>query len=127
QDVQTLSLTSPEGPDDELRAALERVLASGKAEILNGLSVTYPPAGAAQLPASARTGRLHSAALLPLRARGRTLGALVLALSDSGRQFTPADLGYAEDLAGRAAIAIDNARLHREVQEADRRKNEFLA
>ena len=33
----------------------------------------------------------------------------------------------AEDLAGRAAIAIDNARLYRDIQEADRRKNEFMS
>jgi len=118
-DVQTLSLTCPERPDDDLRAAQERVLASGKAEILPGLAVAYPP----HRPA----GQLRSAVLLPLLARGRTLGALTLALGESGRLFTPADLGYAEDLAGRAAIAIDNARLYREVQDADRRKNEFLA
>ena len=36
-------------------------------------------------------------------------------------------LALAADLAGRAAIAIDNARLYRDVQENDRRKNEFLA
>ena len=43
------------------------------------------------------------------------------------RRLGPADLSLAEDLAGRAAIAIDNARLYRDIQEADRRKNEFLA
>ena len=52
---------------------------------------------------------------------------LTLALGDSGRRFGPADLALAEDLAGRAAIALDNARLYRDIQEADRRKNEFLA
>jgi signal transduction histidine kinase/DNA-binding response OmpR family regulator len=156
RELQTLALTSPDGPDDELRVALERVLASGKPEILNRLNVAYPPPVATggspdrrdkpggslatgeppglsrrssgEPPVAAgEAGRLHSAALLPLRARGRTLGALVLALSAPGRRFTRADLGYAEDLAGRAAIAIDNARLYQEVQEADRRKNEFLA
>ena len=39
----------------------------------------------------------------------------------------PADLAMAEDLASRAAIALDNARLYHEVQEADRQKNEFLS
>jgi signal transduction histidine kinase len=33
----------------------------------------------------------------------------------------------AEDMAGRIAIALDNARLYREIQEGDRRKDEFLA
>ena len=41
--------------------------------------------------------------------------------------YGPDDLALAEDLAGRAAIAIDNARLYRDIQENDRRKNEFLA
>jgi signal transduction histidine kinase/DNA-binding response OmpR family regulator len=124
-EIHTLSLNSPQAPVDELRASLERVLATGKSEVREGLAVAYPPPAGAE--PSAAAGLLHSAALLPLRARGRTLGALVLALADPARHFTPADLGYAEDLAGRAAIAIDNARLYREVQEADRRKNEFLS
>ena len=44
-----------------------------------------------------------------------------------GRRTRPTDLALAEDLAGRAAIALDNARLYHDIQEADRRKNEFLA
>ena len=39
----------------------------------------------------------------------------------------PKKSSLARDLAGRAAIAIDNARLYRDVQENNRRKNEFLA
>jgi len=95
-----------------------------------GLEVIYPPPSLPPEPTALSpeaTGQLHSAAVLPLLARGRILGALVLALSDPERRFSPADVRYAEDLAGRAAIAIDNARLYREVQEGDRRKNEFLA
>ena len=46
---------------------------------------------------------------------------------NADRRFGPDDLALALDLAGRAAIAIDNARLYRDVQENDRRKNEFLA
>jgi len=129
-DVSTRSLTSPDEPKSALRAVLERVLTMGKAEILAGLDVIYPPPSLLAEPTASSpeaTGRLHSAAVLPLLARGRILGALVLALSDPERRFSPADVRYAEDLAGRAAIAIDNARLYREVQEADRRKNEFLA
>ena len=43
------------------------------------------------------------------------------------RRFGPADRSLAEDLAERAAIALDNARLYHDIQENDRRKNEFLA
>ncbi len=68
-----------------------------------------------------------TALAVPLCARGRTLGAITLALRDARRAFGPDDLTLVADLAGRAAIAIDNARLYRDVQENDRRKNEFLA
>src|SRR5262249_47396013 len=74
-----------------------------------------------------RRAQLHVAFLLPLRARGRTLGVLCLAQGASGRRLTPADKALGEDLAGRAPIALDNARLYRDVREADRLKNEFLS
>src|SRR6185437_14984639 len=49
------------------------------------------------------------------------------AMGPSGRRYSSSDLALAEELAGRAAIALDNARLYRNVQEADRHKNEFLS
>jgi signal transduction histidine kinase/CheY-like chemotaxis protein len=74
-----------------------------------------------------RPSQPDSVLALPLRARGRTLAVLALAREGSGREFGPVDLATAEALASRAAIALDNARLHREVQHADRQKNEFLS
>ena len=65
--------------------------------------------------------------VLPLVARGRTLGVLALARGRRPRTLAPADLALAEDFAVRAAIALDNARLYRDIQEADRQKNEFLS
>ncbi|HLZ70697.1 MAG TPA: GAF domain-containing protein [Dehalococcoidia bacterium] len=64
---------------------------------------------------------------VPLLARGRTLGVLSLARTDPQRPYGPDDLRLAEDLARRAATAVDNARLHREAQEALRVRDEFLA
>jgi PAS domain S-box-containing protein len=58
---------------------------------------------------------LRSALVVPLRARGRILGAIGLALGDeSERRYGPEDLAYAEDLARRAALALDNSRLSTE-------------
>jgi PAS domain S-box-containing protein len=65
--------------------------------------------------------------VVPLTVRGATVGALAFFVSLSGRRYEPADLDLAEDLARRAAVAIDNARLYHEAREADRRKDEFLA
>jgi len=117
------SLAAPTALYDILQRALDRVLASGKSEVLEELAAPYPPVGYE----AAGQGTLHSAVILPLRARGRTLGALTLAQGDSGRRLAPADLSLAEELAGRAGIALDNARLFRDIQEADRLKNEFLS
>jgi serine phosphatase RsbU (regulator of sigma subunit) len=51
---------------------------------------------------------------VPLRARGRTLGALTLVSAGSGRRFDAAHLALAENVAQRAALALDNARLFAE-------------
>ncbi len=55
---------------------------------------------------------LRSAITVPLIARGRVLGVMSWVSAESGRLYTEADLALAEDLAKRAAIAIDNAELH---------------
>jgi serine phosphatase RsbU (regulator of sigma subunit) len=52
--------------------------------------------------------------VVPLAARGRTLGAMTLATDGSGRTFDADDLALAEELARRCALAVDNARLYGE-------------
>ncbi len=52
--------------------------------------------------------------VVPLVARGRTFGAASFVSGPSGRRYGPVDLELAEDLARRAALAADNARLYRE-------------
>jgi signal transduction histidine kinase len=71
--------------------------------------------------------------VVPLVARDRTLGALTLCTAESGRHYDEADLALALDLAQRAAVAVDNARLfrdaeraQREAEAANRAKSEFL-
>jgi signal transduction histidine kinase/DNA-binding response OmpR family regulator len=120
------SLASSEAPKDELRDAVDRVLSTGTVVRLDDLSVPYPPSNNGT-PAPSGEHRIRTAIILPLLARGRTLGALSLAMGCSGRRYGPDEVSLAEDLAGRAAIALDNARLYRNIQEADQRKNEFLA
>ena len=63
----------------------------------------------------------------PLVARGRSFGAITFVSGPSGRRYGARDLAVAEDLAGRAALAVDNARLYREAREAIRTRDEFLA
>jgi signal transduction histidine kinase/ActR/RegA family two-component response regulator len=87
--------------------------------------LTARPREAAHLGATSL--RPTSLMLVPLRARGRALGTVCFALTQSGRRYALADLAIAEDLAQRAALAADNARLYREAQDASRAKDEFLA
>jgi PAS domain S-box-containing protein len=64
---------------------------------------------------------LSSAMIVPLRARGRVLGALTLIATHGRADYGPDDLAFAEQVAARAAIAVDNARLYREAREQQQR------
>jgi signal transduction histidine kinase/CheY-like chemotaxis protein len=69
----------------------------------------------------------ESVLALPLRVQGRIQAVLVLSRVPSGRRFMLPDIALAETFASRAATVLENARLYREVQQADRQKNEFLS
>jgi PAS domain S-box-containing protein len=69
---------------------------------------------------------VRSAMLIPLRARGETLGVMTFVSAESERYFDEDDLAFATELARRAALSIDNARLYADL-EARRRELEFLA
>lgn len=70
---------------------------------------------------------VQSSIAVPLVVRGRMLGVLTLYATTPGQPYGPPDLALAEDLARRAAVAIDNACLYRDAQEAIRAREEFLA
>ena len=111
------------------RHAVERVITSGKLETFTPSHVLPITAGAGSgspmvLP---RGPQITALALVPLIARARTIGVLSLGMGPSERAFDSELLDVATDLAGRAAIALDNAFLYRTLHEQDRRKNEFLA
>ena len=55
--------------------------------------------------------------IVPLVARGRTLGVISFVSAESERSYTATDLTLAEDLTRRAALAVDNARLYRQAQD----------
>ncbi len=65
--------------------------------------------------------------IVPMRARGRTVGVMTFTATQARRQYGEAELVLAESLAQRAALAIDNAHLYRAVQEALQAKSESLA
>jgi len=71
---------------------------------------------------------------VPLVARGRSVGAISLTMTDSGRTYTPEDMNLAMELARRTAVAVDNALIYRrslalrlEAEAASNAKSDFLA
>ncbi len=66
-----------------------------------------------------------SVVVVPLIARDTPLGAIVCC--GTRRQFEPADLALIENIASRAATALDNAQLFQTIRDGERRKDEFLA
>src|SRR4051794_10397978 len=58
---------------------------------------------------------------VPLRTRGRTIGTLRMGVDGRGRRYGPGDLRFAEVLAGRVALALENAGLNAELEDAERR------
>ncbi|WP_395853761.1 PAS domain S-box protein [Cystobacter fuscus] len=106
------------------------------AEVLRtGQPALLPRLPEAVLEATAEDARhqelLHrleprSSIVVPLIARGHILGAVLLTASESGRRYGARDLSLAEELARRAALAIDNARLHEKSGQATRTRDEVL-
>jgi PAS domain S-box-containing protein len=71
--------------------------------------------------------RIRSMISAPLVVRGRVLGVLSFFMSHSGRRYTAAEFSLLEELAQRAALSVENARLYREAQDAIRLRDEFLS
>jgi GAF domain-containing protein len=92
-------------------------------------SVLYPQFREGELPQTTQdTDHLRlitalapvSVMVVPLAVHGKTIGVMTLTSIHPERSLPPADVHLTEELAGRAAIAIDNARLYREAQQAVR-------
>ena len=116
-------------PDPQAPQGLHQVIRTGQAELYEEIPDDRLVA-AARDPDHLRILRelgMTSVMIVPLRARGRTLGGLSLIAAESRRRFGPADLALAEEVGRRAGLAADNARLYGEVVSTDRRKDEFIA
>jgi signal transduction histidine kinase/ActR/RegA family two-component response regulator len=107
-------------PDLSSPRGMSQVLRSGRAELIPEITEEIIVAGAydEEKLAILRSLGLRSIMMVPLTARGRTLGVMNFVAAESGRRYGPQDLALAEELTRRAALAVDNARLYREMQEA---------
>lgn len=106
-----------------------KVLRSGRSEVLAEVPDRLLRDVARDAEHYAILQRLGYSSLMvvPLVSRGRTLGAISFAAMESGHHFDKDDLALAEELARRAAVAIENARLYRQSQEAVRAREELLS
>ncbi len=116
--------------------SVARVMRSGIPELFETVADEQLRAASDQEPIRhlLRQLDLRSLVVVPLIARGRTLGALAFATSESGRRFGASDLAFAREVASRAALAIDNAELYRaagsargQAESANEAKAAFLA
>lgn len=116
-------------PDPTSPHGLPQVLRTGEPEIYREVPEELIRASARDeehLRISLELG-LRSALLVPLVARGRVLGAITLVYAESGRRYDDLDLEIAQEIASRAANAVDNARLYGEAQAAIRVRDDFLS
>ncbi|XXF77656.1 PAS domain-containing sensor histidine kinase [Myxococcaceae bacterium GXIMD 01537] len=106
-----------------------RVLHTGEPELVPLVTDSLLRAAASEPAHPALLTRLQARSymIVPLRARGHTLGAVTFLSSSSGRRYGPDDLALAEDLCQRASLAIDNARLFGESRRATRAREDLLA
>jgi signal transduction histidine kinase/ActR/RegA family two-component response regulator len=117
----------PPAMDDQ--AGIGKVVRTGVAELHERLSGPRLPGAFRDPETAARYASLGllSSMSVPLRVQGLSVGAITLATAESGRRFGPDDLSFAQVLAHRASVALENARTFRESEEANRVKDEFLA
>ncbi|HEX2079896.1 MAG TPA: ATP-binding protein [Longimicrobium sp.] len=106
-----------------------RALRTGEAQLVPQVDDAYLRTMAVNAAHLAVLRRLRPASLLvvPMVARGRTVGVIALCLAESGRRYGPAELPLAEEVGRRAALAVDNARLYQAASTANQAKGEFLA
>ncbi|MFL5542039.1 MAG: MHYT domain-containing protein [Longimicrobiaceae bacterium] len=116
--VHRLEERYPSNPGSEY--GLHAVLRSGRAEMMSDIPAELLRAAAVddEHLALIQALGLRSYIVVPLLAREKLLGAITLVHAESGRRYQAADLALAEELARRAAVAIDNARLFHETEEA---------
>lgn len=116
-------------PDPSQAQGVPAVLRSGRSSMISFISDEMLAASVRdpELLRIIRELGLTSSLTVPLQTGGRTFGAITLIAAESGRQYQADDLALAEDLARRAAVAVDNARLYQEAQQAILARDDFLS
>jgi PAS domain S-box-containing protein len=106
----------------------EAVIRTGSSFLISylGDEVAGESAGTEQQEAARRLG-IRSLISVPLRVRTGVIGAITFANVKSHRGYREQDVRFAEGIAGRVALTIENTRAYEEAREANRLKDDFLA
>ena len=116
-------------PSDPATGMPAQVMASGEPRLIANMPENQLIAVAQDERHARELQRLglRSVLIVPLAVRGESLGALSLIRSDGRAAFTEADIPFVQEMANRAASAIDRVRLLDELSEAVRLRDDFLA
>jgi len=123
-----LRLLKQMGPGSHPQLPIFAVMASGVSRLIQDPSakVMRVPEPEEELLRALLKLRLRSRIVVPLKARGETIGAMAWFRTDPRRPYAADDLKIAEEIAARAAYAIDNARLYEAQTLANQRLNDLL-
>jgi PAS domain S-box-containing protein len=116
--INSFRIRSP-SPDNAVNG-YPLVIRTGTSELIAEVDEEILAAGAenAAEMEKLRSLNIGSHACVPLKARGRVMGSITCFTSKLGRRYSAEDMAMLEDLAYRVAIALDNARLYTEAQQA---------
>lgn len=114
-------LSAPQG--------LPQVLRTGKSELYQLITdeMLVATARDERELSLARSLGMTSVIIVPISSEGVPIGGITFVTTESRRRYSEADLNMAEELASRASLAIDNARLYRQAQEALALRDEFIS
>jgi PAS domain S-box-containing protein len=107
-------------PDPDAPQGVHNIIRTGQAEMVSEIPASLIEAGArdAEHLRLIRELSLHSYIAVPIKRGERTIGVISFVTAESRRVYREADLAFARSLADRAAVAVDNALLYREAQQA---------
>jgi PAS domain S-box-containing protein len=116
-------------PNRDTLQPTAQVLSTGRPMLAPEATEALLHAGDSDLEYPSLLQRLgvRTALALPLSVRGQTLAAMLLVSGKPGFQYGPHELALAEELARRASVAMDNARLYRQSLQAVRLREDFLS
>ena len=127
RDLMSQLLTQPVGP--KLERDVLNVIQTSQSMVALDIQISRVDESRGDATYVSLIHRLNPTAcvIVPLHARGRALGALCVAITDSERTFSPADIAIVEELGRRAGLSLDNAILYEDALEASRVRDQFLA